>query len=49
MVDRHRHRLNGDEGEAAVRFDEYLTNRTGASTGAHPAALRGQGARLSRM
>jgi hypothetical protein len=28
--------LAGHEAEAAARFDEYLANRTGAITGAHP-------------
>ena len=34
MTDRYRHLLDGHEAEAAERFDEYLTRRTGARTGA---------------
>jgi hypothetical protein len=34
MTDRYRHLIEGHEAEAAERFDEYLSNRTGARTGA---------------
>lgn len=34
MVDRYRHLIEGHEQEAAARFDRYLTERTGARTGA---------------